>query len=110
MPKSDIVTSAIWAGVSLTVPNLDEIISIKGVCLPEAGTGKGGSIIKHDKAAAVVDHFFKMQKQCEKDRMANAIMGRKSAVSNNQCPQELLDLLCELDAENTAEFQQAKDY
>ena len=109
-PPGDLITAAIRKGCKLTVPQLDSIISTKGIALPEKGTGHKGGLVEIDKATCLVKALFPDKSEEEQNRMIFGIMGRLPPVSSQECPEELLDIISQLDPENVQGFQQVNFY
>ena len=105
-PPRDLVCAAISRGCKLNVPQLDKIIHSKGVALPENGTGHKGNLVKIDKATCLVKALFPDASADEHKRMITQIMGRLPPVSPRECPEELLDIISQLDPDNVQGFQQ----
>ena len=101
--KQDIVVSGLKGGLKMSVPQLDQVLAMKNIELPETGTGSTGNIIKYDKAKALIDGIFPKDSEDERGRMISATMGTK-AFYQSECPETVIDLCCSLDTENSACF------
>lgn len=75
----DFIAGGVFKGVPLTVANLKSLQAYLHfpVAQKPNGHGKNGATIKTDWAIGLIDHFYKDSSESEKQRMLNAIMGKK---------------------------------
>lgn len=97
--------SGLKVGLELNVRQLDQLISMTAVELPEFGTGHAGRIVKYDKAKTLIEHYFPQPTTpaSEQSRMINAILG-KHTLKTSECPEAVLDLCSQFDPENKSCF------
>ena len=78
-PAQDLISSALHAGIFLTIAQLNLLHAQFKFALPEKGkgTGKKGKIVKKDIADRLLTHVFGMElAQDERQRMLAFIMGK----------------------------------
>jgi len=86
---------------------VSQLMEMLGIPKLTSGTGARHSVLKRDKCAAVIDKVFAdTVSQEEKQRMIlMMVMGRQKAPeADAECPNDVLDAVLELDADNQPHF------
>lgn len=102
--------SAIKSGTFLTLGQLHQIRGQVPFPLPGQGRGKGGRVVKHDVAEALVAYLFPTASQQEQFKMVVGIMGRQwrhlqPSKSSPNCS-DILKAFQALDPEDKSEYSQ----
>ena len=103
-PSPPLVQGALRNGLKLNLTELDELLGELGVPPIAAGTGSGkkNTIVKKDKARALIEFVFPAESEDEVTRMVNAIMGKSN--KTQQADPLLLEAAAAINEEEAQAF------
>ena len=101
---ADLVSSAVFCGIWLTVPQLKQLVLSRNFQPPRSGSGKSGRVIKVDWARVLVEGLHSTASDKDKKRMLAATLGK----SEKQVGLDALGMVAMLDPENAEGFKEIK--
>ena len=107
-----LLKSAVKKGAKLTVAELVLLMKDNGIPEPAKGTGSGarGQVVKRDRVASVVRHFFPDADAEEQEKLVEGIAGPKSREDEiKECPEDILDFVAALDPDNAGAFKYVRE-